>query len=184
MTDDLEARVEELEGALRELRAERRRPPRGPFGLPRPPTPGEVLRAADEHAVPAAIASLEATIHALELLRLGLRAGRAGSGSETARRATGTRRRAERVGDAALERLDGALDDLADALEGEPTDPESRRLLSEAERLREEIDERVGETEGAEEPDGEGPEGPEVDVESELQSIKDEQDDAQTGSKR
>ncbi len=182
--DDLERRVAELEDALRGLRTEVRRPPRGPLGLPRPPTPGELARAADEHAIPAAIASLEAAIHALELLRLGLRAAnperrRLGGRSERPRSET-----AERVGRAALDRLDRALDDAVDALEGTPTDPESREVLAEARRLREEIAERVEKADAdTERTDEEAADesktdaGPEVDVESELQSIKDEQNE-------
>jgi len=187
--DDLEQRVSDLEDSLRDLRREVERPPRGLLGLPRPPTPGELARAADEHAIPAAIASLEASIHALELLRLGLRAGNrrgrrrergGGSRSETA----------ERVGRAALDRLDRALDDAIDALEGEPADPESKEVLDEAKRLREEIAERVeeatagdasGET-GAESETDDEDEGPRVDVDAELQSIKDQEN--QTGSNR
>jgi len=190
MTDeDLEQRVSDLEDALRDLQREVERPPRGPLGLPRPPTPGELARAADEHAIPAAIASLEASIHALELLRLGLRAGN----RSDRRRGRGGSARGEtagRVGRAALDRLDRALDDAIDALEGEPSDPESKEVLDEAKRLREEIAERVEEaTEGDTNEEG-GPQsetddeddGPQVDVDAELQSIKDREN--QTGSNR
>jgi hypothetical protein len=183
--DDLEARVSELEDALRELRREVERPPRGPLGLPRPPTPGELARAADEHAIPAAIASLEATIHALELLRLGLRTGSPGRDRTSGKTSRGET--AERVGRAALDRLDRALDDAVDALEGRPTDPESRELLDEARRLREEIAERVedaaeGNANRKDETPSETEDSPQVDVDAELQSIKDQEN--QTGSKR
>jgi hypothetical protein len=179
--EDLEDRVASLETAVRELRAELR--PRGLLGLPRPPTPGELARAADEHAIPAAIASLTAAIHALELLRALLRAsgrrpGDAG-GAETHRSA--------RVGTTALAHLDSALSDLSTALAGEPPDAESRELLAEARALRAEIAERIeaaSETaaaEGTEERDSPAADddaaGTAVDVEAELDSIRDELDD-------
>jgi len=175
--EDLERRVAELETALRERKRERR--PRGPLGLPRPPTPRELLRAADEHAIPATIASLEATIHALELLRLAIRA-------DDRRRESSER--AERIGAAALSRLDDALADARDALEGRPTDEEARRLLAETRRLRDDIESRVRETEGeseAQEGDADDSMDPRVDVESELRSLKEKRnDDSQTGSNR
>ena len=63
-----EERFAELETQVEELRREIG-PPRGPLGLPRPPSPGELLRFADEHAIPTTIAILEANVRALEALR-------------------------------------------------------------------------------------------------------------------
>jgi hypothetical protein len=47
-----EERVAELEERIEELSEELRSPPEGPFGLPRPPTPGELLAFVDDHAIP------------------------------------------------------------------------------------------------------------------------------------
>lgn len=169
---------EELSTTLQELRSEVR-DSRGPFGLPRPPTPREILRFSESYAIPTAIAILEANIRALELLAATIRAieGSA-SGAERGRE------RAESVGRATLERLEDVLADLQDAFEGRPPSDEARKLLDEARGLRDEIDERLGApgveksrgvTGGADDtttdPRRSGREVP-VDVEGELESIK------------
>lgn len=154
----------ELAETLRELQGElgtRRRPPR-------PPTPGELLRFTDEYAIPALVAGLEATIRTLELLQGAIRL--------VERRPT-DRERPDLggTGRATLDRLDGLLSDLGDAIEGEASDPEARRLLAEARALREELDAAL-EPSTAEESDG-GPTEVPVDVEGELQSIKETLDE-------
>ena len=176
--DELAERVADLEDTLTELRDEIRRPPRGPLGLPRPPTPRELIEFADDFAIPAAIAALEANIRALEVLQQALRlADPARTAREESR---GARRRAEQVGRVTLEQVDRALDDLAEAIEGGglPSDPEARSIIEEARGLSAEIEERIGESERAR-PDSrlsadEPEDAIEIDVESELRSIKDE----------
>lgn len=146
--DDLEERVDELQRSLEELRREvRPQPPRGPGGLPRPPTPGELVRFADRQAIPTVIAVLEANIHALELLQAALRLtdpGRA-AGEEAER----TRERAADISRRSLDRLDAVLDDLQEATRGDTLPPEgdARDILEEARRLREDIAARIGEAE-------------------------------------
>ena len=197
--EDLAADVGELADALRELREELRPRRRGPFGLPAPPSPGELLRFADERAIPFAIAVLEANIRALELLRGAIRLADSGrQAGEEARQAGG---RAASLGRASLERLDEVLSDLeAAASEGSlPNQPEARDVLQEARRLRDQVDEalaaRVDDDAASDgqEADGEAASGdstvidvdgpatgdgeqstPEVDVEGELRSIKEE----------
>ena len=142
--DDLEARVSELETTLAELRRELR-PRRGPFGLPRPPRPGELLRFTEQYAVPTAIAVLEAQIRALEGFSAVLRAmnrGRAAS-----ERTDRTRARAESLGRETLSALDRALGDLRNAVEsgGLPDSPAARELLSDAQRLTDEIESELRE---------------------------------------
>lgn len=142
--DDLEARVDELETTLREFRRELR-PRRGPFGLPRPPRPGEFLRFTEQYALPTAIAMLEAQLRALEALRAVLRAmDRGRAASESASR---TRERAESLGRETLNALDRALEDLQDAVEtgGLPDSPEARDLLSDAQQLTDEIESELRE---------------------------------------
>lgn len=197
---DLEDLSEELAATLRDLRQEMDAP-RGPFGLPRPPTPREVLRFTESYAIPTAIAVLEANIRALELLAAVLRAID-GPASDAAL----ARDRAESVSRATLDRLDDALDDLQHAIRGRPENPEARRLLEHARDLRAEIEDRLGVT-----PDGpdrssagdarsSGEGGPTedtsegeptsdvhevpVDVEGELESIKRDVDDSDHGTGR
>jgi hypothetical protein len=151
-----------LSETLRELQGElrpRRRPPR-------PPTPRELLRFTDEYAIPALVSGLEASIRTLELLQGAIRL--------VERRPTGDVDRPDfgEAGRATLDRLDGLLADLGDAIEGEPSDPEARRLLAEARSLREELDAALAPAEETEA----GRQVP-VDVEGELRSIKEDVDD-------
>lgn len=160
---DLSTLVGDLTRSVRELQSELE-PDRGP---PRPPTPGELARFTSEVTIPAIILALETNIRALELLR---RALRVADRREPVRPDTAAaRERAEDLGRATLSRLDSVLADLQDALEGRPPDDEARELLDEARDLREEIDNRLAE--GATDTGGE-PVG--VDVDAELQSLKDD----------
>lgn len=199
--DELDERVAQLADVLGELRRELdAEPPRGPLGLPRPPTPRELLRFTDEQAIPAAIAVLEANIRALELLRAAIRL----SESERAARAGGrdVRERAERASRATLDRLDDALVDVQSELEqaGLPPDDEARTIVQDARDLRAEIRERlsrptdespvaidVEDSAALDRPDAADPtrsddartvraddSPPEVDVDEELRSIRDE----------
>lgn len=157
MTDDPESdpeelaeRVAELEGTLRELRREVERPPpppRGLFGLPRPPTPGELLRFADRHAIPTAIAVLEANIRALKLLQGAIQL--ADSGRVAAEEGSEVRDRAERASRASLDRLDSALTDLQRELERDdlPPNDEARSIIEEARALRDDVRERLAASE-------------------------------------
>lgn len=172
-------RTEELADALRDLRAELRRPPRGPLGVPRPPTLRELSRFTEQYTIPALIALLEAHVRALELLAATLRVldGREFEGSDA-------RRRAAAAGRETLERVDDVLADLDDALSGEPTSEEARNVLAEARDLREEIDASLagatGDRPGSDAVDGDAST---VDVESELRSIRDELEDGGENSK-
>lgn len=180
--DDLEERVDELQRSLEELRREiEPRPPRGPGGLPRPPTPGELVRFADKQAIPTAIAVLEANVRALELLQGALRL--ADTGRVAGEEADRTRERAEDLSRRSLDRLDRVLEDLQEATRGDtlPRDGDARDILEEARELREEIAERIGEAErdrrraGGSRTESENSTadgGVEIDVEDELDSIR------------
>lgn len=173
MNDDLESRLDDLESALADLRSELRGPPRIRL---RPPRPGELLRLTDEFAIPAAVAALEAQIRALELLQGTIRLARRdrGEASDELRDRTAAATRT------ALARVDDALSDLRDALDSGPLpdDPQARRILEDARRLNDEIRDRVADAER------ETDDAVEIDVESELQAIKDdlEDDDRETGT--
>lgn len=199
--DELAAAAEELAATLEELSGELRGAPRGPLGLPRPPTPTEVLRFTEGYAIPTIVAILEANIRVLEMLARVLRVadGRPldGSGRDGIERASRT----------TLRKLDGALSDLQTAIEGgEPSNPDVARLLDEARSLREEIDDRLPEataepstmdgtkdrsTHGSvadEDTDGgaagasdEDDDGIEIDVDAELESIKQDVSESPNG---
>lgn len=189
--DDLAERVDELQRSLEELRREvRPQPPRGPGGLPRPPTPSELVRFADRQAIPTAIAVLEANIHALELLQAALRLTDPGrAASEEADR---TRERAADISQRSLDRLDAVLDDLQEATRSDTLPPEgdARDILEEARGLREDIADRIGEAEHDRGRRGERTreidtthepsEGVTIDVEDELDSIRAELEGEET----
>lgn len=159
---DLATRLEELNDAVEALREELR--PRGPFGLPRPPTPREAARLTADYGIPAAVAGLEAAARSLELLQAALRA----ADPEREDLPGG----AASAGGAVLDRLDEALADLEAALEGsEPPTPAARDLLAEARELNARVRETV---DGAESVDP-GPRDRPADgdaIEEELESIK------------
>ncbi len=143
---DVAELAEELTATLTDLRDEldgRREPPRGPLGLPRPPTPRELIDFTDEFTIPTVIAVLEANIRMLEAFRGAIRLARAGD--ETRERGREARARTEELSRGALDRLDDVLADLQNALDGRPEDPQARTLLDDARALRREIDERLRE---------------------------------------
>lgn len=181
---DLAETAAELEQSMRDLRRELESDlPRGPLGLPRPPSPGELLRFADEAVIPALIAILEANIKILESIQYAIRLANSG------RRATEeTKHRAETVrtlGEDTLNQFEAALDDLQSVIEdgGLPEDDEAREILEEARRLREdlstEVDKPDDKSDSADDADEDSeetemPEGLDIDIDSELESIKQE----------
>jgi hypothetical protein len=179
--DDLATLVGDLETTLR--RNEGEFEPRTDDGRPRPPTPRELMRLTSDVAIPATILLLRTNIEALKLLQRALRMAD-GRSPTTGSSGSEVRARAEELSATTLSKLDGALADLQDAVEGQPTDDEARELLAEARRLRTDIESRLEErTNGAVE-DSAGATGIEsggddvpVDVDSELQSLKDDMDE-------
>ncbi len=162
---DLERRLDALEEALRELQAEledeRSR---------RLPRPTEVLRLTDEHAIPVAIAILEAHIHTLKFIQGLIRlSGTGGSTTQT-----------EQLGRSALARLDDLVADLRAT--PMPPDAEARDLVEEVQDLRRELEERIEEVDTTEE-DGTTVD---IDVDEELDAIKSdvEDDDQSNGENR
>ncbi len=168
--DDLARRIEELEAALHDLQADLENERGG--GFPRPPRPSEILRLTDQHAIPVAIAILEAHIHALKFIQGLIRVSGAGAS---------TGENAERLGRSAVQRLDRLVSDLRST--PMPADTEARELLEQAQELRNEIATRVEDTDAAR--DG-SETSIDIDVEDELDSIKSdvEDDDQSTGENR
>lgn len=178
---DLQESVDELTETLEALRSELQEPPRGPLGVPRPPTPGELLRFTERYSIPALISLLETAIRTLELLAAAIRIaegrpldghsgrGRAKTPTNTDRLASASRR--------TLEALDDALAEVQSAAAGgEPDDPELRGLLEEARSLRTEVDEQLAEAtaETSDDEDGVTP----VDIEVEAGDDRAESEDA------
>ncbi len=166
---DLARTVEELQTELE------------PDGRPplRPPTPRELARFTSEVTIPAIVLALETNVRVLKLLQRALRlaAGEDPRAGESAP----ARERAQALGRRTLTRLDDLLADLQQALDERPPDDPARELLAEARSLRTEIDDRLAAAEADQhDTDGTQP-SPEnrvdIDVESELQSIKDDLDD-------
>ncbi|ODR82219.1 hypothetical protein BG842_19670 [Haladaptatus sp. W1] len=187
--EDLEERIEELETTLRGLQTELGRPPRGPMGLPRPPTPREVLSFTGEYAIPTLITMLEANVRALKALQQIIRlVDPEYDPTEQAR--SDLSARAGRASRATLDRLQDTLNDVEGALTegGLPEEPRARRILEDARRLSDDIREEVSAgseqaDEGRELADNSDAEEaeleeevdqPEVDVDAELRSIRDE----------
>ena len=145
--DELAEAIRELSLTLRALREElesssrrRRRPPI------RPPSPRELLRFADEVALPTIIAVLEANVRALETFQRSLRLVR--RERETRERAVDatetTRERADELRRTSLDRLDAALTELGRAISSEDSrDDRAHELLEEARTLRRELDQRL-----------------------------------------
>lgn len=169
--DDLTERIADLERQLEQLRDELVRP-RGPTQFPRPPTPGELIRFADRHAIPTAIAVLEANIRALELLQGSMRLfNRDLADGDSSRRAQG-----KSLDRAALDRVDRALSDLQRAAkEGAlPRQEDARDIIEEARRIRADIADRIEESEAvrrgenrpANDDDGDSGRGTTIDVDS------------------
>jgi small-conductance mechanosensitive channel len=175
--EDVSTLLAELVRTLQDLQREVE--PRTEQGRPRPPTPKELIRFTSDVTIPAAILVLKTNIEALKLLRRALRLAEGRPPTET--RSGGVQERATQLSRATLARLDDALSDLQGAVEGQPPDAEARELLTEARQLRESLTEQLAESQATNsDDDAEVTEVP-VDVDAELQSIKDDIEDVSDG---
>lgn len=166
--DDLEERLDRLEETLEALRDELDdgRPDDGSSRMPGRAAE-RALRLTERVAVPAAVAALEANVRVLTFVQERLREL---EGREP--RARGAARSPpSRVSEGVLERLDDALFRLEDAMADAdlPQNAEARRLLERARDLNEEVRGRVGTR-----PSGTSPTVIEIDVEEELDEIRDD----------
>ncbi|MXV64281.1 hypothetical protein GS429_19865 [Natronorubrum sp. JWXQ-INN-674] len=170
--DDLAEAVHELTRTIDALRQElesshRRSGRRLP--APRPPTPEEFFRFADEIAVPATIAVLETSVRALEGFQRALKLARTEREvrEQTTETASAVSKRATDLRQSTLSRLDTVLSQLQQATaDGTlPADDRATDLLSEARELRDDVDSRLRdvdsdlEGETAASPDGDSDSG-------------------------
>jgi hypothetical protein len=177
--DDLTALITDLVTTLQDLETEVE--PTTDSGLPRPPTPGELLRFTSDVTIPAIILILRTNIEALKLLRRALRMAE-GRPTSTGSASGEMRQRVSDLSRATLSRLDGALTDLQQAVEGRPEDEEARELIQEAQQLRAQIQERLAdETAGTGDAESSEATDVPVDVDAELRSIKDDIDGRDEG---
>lgn len=141
--DELADRLDDLEDALSELRAELDDGRRS-SGIPRPPRPSELLRFTERYTIPTVIALLEATIRSLELLRGALRLADPDRDLGGADR-TASSDRLDAVRGEASDRLAGSLRELRRALSAAdlPSEPEARSIVDEARELSTEIERRL-----------------------------------------
>ena len=182
---DIGPEIANLVRTLQELESEFE--PRTESGLPRPPSPRELMRFTSDVGIPGVILLLRTNIEALKLLQRALRLAD-GRAPTTGTGSTEVRKRAEQLSRTTLSRLDGALADLQDAVEGRPEDEDARELLDEARDLRNDVERKLDERANGDAPSLEenGESAPDdsreddsvpVDVDAELRSIKDQFDD-------
>ena len=180
VTELLADLTRELRRLQREVEPGRRRPRR--------PSPRGLARFTSEVAIPALILLLQTQIRTLELLRRTIRLaeGRDPRGEHTG---SEMRKRAETLGQATLTQLDDALSEVQSAIEGRPESDRAHDIISEARDLREqiqnELDSEPASVEdsttlhrktGRIEDEGENTDPVGIDVEAELQSLKDQTD--------
>lgn len=176
--EDVTALLSDLVGTLQDLETEVE--PGTESGVPRPPTPEELLRFTSDVTIPAAILILKTNIEALKLLRRALRLAEGRPTNASGGQAV--RDRATELSQATLSRLDDALTDLQGAVEGRPEDDQARELLAEARELRASLADQLAEEPGVNgETTAEGTNVP-VDVDAELRSLKDDIDDVSDDS--
>jgi hypothetical protein len=174
--EDLARLAADLARSLRDLQRELEPGERGRL---RPPSPRELLRFTEEVAIPSAILILEANVRALRLLQRAIRLADPDPDRDRTRdRDTAVRDRAVELRQTTVQKLDDVLADVQDAVEGRPTDDEAERVLTEARSLRDEIDGRLAAETRSTDDDAETTASTTVpvDVDAELQSIKDDLD--------
>ena len=148
MTDrrdrETERLVEELTTTLEALRAEldesrRRR---------RPPTPSDLLRFTREYTIPTVVATLEATIAALDLLGEVLRFVETGRSARDRAGDASEHLDVDRAGESAVAGAERALSELRRVLADAdlPDEPTSRALIEDARALSQEIEARIRES--------------------------------------
>lgn len=149
-----------------------------------PPTVNELRRFTTDVTIPALILVLETNVRALKLVQRALRMAQEGGGTARTPGASDLGRRTYDVTREALARLDDVLADVDDALQDTPTDDEARDLLGEAMDLQSTLETQLREYDSTVRSDDDRPGTVPVDVEAELEAIKDQLDDDGSDPKR
>jgi len=177
---DVTELLTDLTRSLRELQREME-----PDRRLRPPTPRTLSQFTSEVAIPGLILLLQTNIRALQLLQRTIRLAEGREPTDSSATASEARDRVEKLGRATLTQLDETLSEVQSALEGRPPDDETRELLSDARQLRDEIQGKLADGSDGSAGDPDSDERPvdrerdtvDIDVESELQSIKNNLED-------
>lgn len=182
----LETATRELLATLRELEDAVEPPDARRFV--KPPTPRGFLEFTSEVGIPAAILVLRTNVAALELLQRTLRMAtdrNDARSSDDGGSGTAVRERATTLTATSLSRLDDALADLQTAIDGRSIDRSPEELLAEARQRTEELEAQLSDTAGARTGDVDDELGrrgaTEVDVEAELQSLRESVDRTDAG---
>lgn len=174
--EELTERLAALEAAVRELREEiSEREDHQDMTTPRPSE--ELLRLADEAALPALISVLKANIRMLEGLRRAIRESKADDRPEDA---------VDAIDSSTADRVDSILVELQRAMEAAPENPAARDVLDQAKELRGELDRHIREAKQYKESldsaitreADEEVETIEIDIDAELEEIKRQHRDA------
>lgn len=177
--DDLRRAIDDLESAMRDLQAELEAETNTRGAGPQLPTVQDVLRFADQAAIPAVIAVLEANIRILEAMQQAVRL--AERSPQSGRQSERSRQLAE-FGEETLAQLTSSLDDLQRLIEAGslPQEETARSILTDARELQDRL-EAHGETAGEQPADqrdtDDDSEEVTIDIDAELESIKDEYED-------
>lgn len=132
-----------------------------------------------EVAIPGLILLLETNIRALKLLRRTIRIAEGRHPQDSPTGSGGLRRRADELGAEALSRLDETLARVQSSLEQNGNGDDIQQLLAEARQLQDTISQQLGveEADGSDTEFAEGSDAVTVDVDAELQTLKDNLDD-------
>lgn len=141
------------------------------------PTREKLSRLTSEVAIPGLILWLQTQIRVLQLLQRAIRIADGRTSGETSEAGREVRQRAEQLGQATLTQLDTLLRELQAAVEGESANERTQELIDNARELQEQLQDEL-----AADPDDRGVESEsgdlvDIDVESELESLKDDLDD-------
>lgn len=179
MSDSERDRPRQLAELIRSLeRLQEELEPSG--GVIRPPTPRELARFTSDVTIPAIVLALETNVRALKLVQ---RALRLADGRDPSSNAAGARSiardRAADLGRATLSQVEDVLADVQRALDDGPRDAEANALLDRVREAKREVDAQLA---AADDGSGIDREPVDVDIDAELQSIREEIDGASGGA--
>lgn len=176
--DDLRRAIDDLETAMRDLQAELENEATTQPTVPQLPSVYDLLRFADQAAIPAAVAVLEANIQILKSIQQAIRIA---EGIDRAETDNDRGQQLASLGEETLTRLTRSLDDLQRLIEAGslPQEETARSILTDARDLQDQLESQTDQaTETAtDQPAEEDSDEVTIDIDAELESIKDEYTD-------